>query len=700
MDDPDALAFDSSGNLYVANDDNSTVEKFAPGSTTSSATYSAGVSEPEALAFDASGNLYVANGGNNTVRSSRREHDGQRHLLRRCARSRCPGVRLQRQPVRRQWLYWSAVSKFAPGSTTASATYSAGVDQPEALAFDSSGNLYVANAENSTVEEFAPGSTTASATYSAGVSFPEALAFDSSGNLYVANEDNSTVEKFAPGSTPAAGGVVIQSSVESRPMLIGGTNNNPVAGINLTSAELAQIITTSTGTVTIGDSQQTGNITFSTATPATTAGAVVNVVQSTAGAGQIILDDGAGTATALNGNGGNISITAGTGGIAALAASNSTAEIATTGASVTLFTSGPIGTSTNRIQFADDSDTAQQVVSIGSTSIQPSSVYLDGLGSLTLGNILGGASNATIDVTARTNLTVSTGATINSGTSTLSLGADLTAAKTGDNGVGTLSINAGATVTSSDTASNAITLRGADVNIDTSSNPAVVGASRQLGTTPSATYSADVSDPTALAFDSSGNLYVANRGNGTVSKFAPGSTTASATYSAAGALAFDSSGNLYVANEGNNTVSSSRRGARRPAPSTPPVVLSHCPGSRLQRQPVRGQRGRWHWRLYGGGVRAGEHDGQRHLLRRCVRSLWPGIRLQRQPVRGQLGQLYGEEFAPGSTTASATYSAGVSSPYALAFDSSGNLYVANGGNSTVRSSRRGARRPAPPIPPA
>ncbi len=103
MDNPDALAFDSSGNLYVANVGNDTVEMFAPGSTTASATYSAGLDYPEALAFDSSGNLYVANYGNTTV------------------------------------------EMFAPGSTTASATYSAGLDYPDALAIDSSGNLYVAN---------------------------------------------------------------------------------------------------------------------------------------------------------------------------------------------------------------------------------------------------------------------------------------------------------------------------------------------------------------------------------------------------------------------------------------------------------------------------------------------------------------------------------------------------------------------------
>ena len=57
---PEALAFDTSGNLYVANYGNNTVSKFAPGSTTPTATLT-GLSGPDALAFDASGNLYVAN---------------------------------------------------------------------------------------------------------------------------------------------------------------------------------------------------------------------------------------------------------------------------------------------------------------------------------------------------------------------------------------------------------------------------------------------------------------------------------------------------------------------------------------------------------------------------------------------------------------------------------------------------------------
>lgn len=171
------------------------------------------------------------------------------------------------------------------------------------------------------------------------------------------------------------------------------------------------------------------------------------------------------------------------------------------------------------------------------------------------GNVLSNGGSITLQATGA--VAVGTGVTVNSGSGTLTLTADVTASGAGDDGVGTLSIDAGATVTSSNTSASAITLRGADVNIDTSSNPAVVGANRQLATSPSAS-ALGLAEPASLAFDSSGNLYVANTQNSTVTKFLAGSTVASATYSAGlkypHAVAIDTSGNLYVANYGNSTV--------------------------------------------------------------------------------------------------------------------------------------------------
>ena len=54
---PSGLAFDSAGNLYVANGEIHTVDKVTP--TGNVSTFASGFISP-ALAFDAAGNLYVA----------------------------------------------------------------------------------------------------------------------------------------------------------------------------------------------------------------------------------------------------------------------------------------------------------------------------------------------------------------------------------------------------------------------------------------------------------------------------------------------------------------------------------------------------------------------------------------------------------------------------------------------------------------
>ena len=137
--------------------------------------------------------------------------------------------------------------------------------------------------------------------------------------------------------------------------------------------------------------------------------------------------------------------------------------------------------------------------------------------------------NGPLDLKATGGLTVVNSAIIQTGTGTISLAADVNPDGTGDDGVGTLTIAAGATVTSSHAAADAITLRGADIDIDTSANPAVMGAQRQLSTTPSVTLTGlrdpialalDDSNNLSMAFDDNGNLYVVNLNGHSVSKFA------------------------------------------------------------------------------------------------------------------------------------------------------------------------------------
>jgi glucose/arabinose dehydrogenase len=63
--------------------------------------------------------------------------------------------------------------------------------------------------------------------------------------------------------------------------------------------------------------------------------------------------------------------------------------------------------------------------------------------------------------------------------------------------------------------------------------------------------------PAGVALDSSGNVYVAGQGDGTIKKITPAGviSTFASGLSGPGGIAFDSSGNLYVANNSSNIVS-------------------------------------------------------------------------------------------------------------------------------------------------
>ena len=136
--------------------------------------------------------------------------------------------------------------------------------------------------------------------------------------------------------------------------------------------------------------------------------------------------------------------------------------------------------------------------------------------------VSGNVSNANGPMTlqATGDVTVGSGVTISSGTAALSLAADVQADGSGDDGVGTLSVGAGAGLYGA-----SIALRGADIDIASTAN--VGNASSQSSQPPVSTFvptTAGLSLPYYMAFDASGNLYVANHGQNTISKVTPGGT--------------------------------------------------------------------------------------------------------------------------------------------------------------------------------
>jgi sugar lactone lactonase YvrE len=160
---PFGLAFDTHGTLWVGNASNNTVTAYVPGTNTPIAVDTlTGLNSPAAVAFDANGNLWLANGGNN------------------------------------------AILAFAPGTTTqiAADTITTGVSDPLGMAFDANRNLWVSNFNINTVTAYATGTTApiTANTISTGLNKPIGVAFDASGNLWVANNGNNTVTAYVPGT--------------------------------------------------------------------------------------------------------------------------------------------------------------------------------------------------------------------------------------------------------------------------------------------------------------------------------------------------------------------------------------------------------------------------------------------------------------------------------------------------------------------
>ena len=210
------------GNLYVADINNNRVLRFLspfanltriepdavygqPNFTTrtASAASSTSLNQPRAVAFDSSGNLWVADSGNHRV-----------------LRFSAAVLNSQTQPAADTVI--GQKDFFGSSANAGGQVSGAGFDTPNALAFDAQGNLYVSDGRNARVLRFsAPlgpsaGNPTASAVWgqsnfatrvtpqqasSSTITVPAGLAIDGSGNLYVAAPSDNRVLVFSTATT-------------------------------------------------------------------------------------------------------------------------------------------------------------------------------------------------------------------------------------------------------------------------------------------------------------------------------------------------------------------------------------------------------------------------------------------------------------------------------------------------------------------
>ena len=171
------FALDAADNVYIATRKTNVIDVYASGSLSPTRTISDGVDLASSLAFDGSGNLYVANASGGGLC----EIEGK--------------------------AYAGSITIYAPGATSPfqTITGSDGLCYPARLAFSHAGNLYVSNETNNSTEgsvlEYAPASNALLLTIVQGVNSPIALAFDSADNLYVSNDYLGDVTEYAPNGT-------------------------------------------------------------------------------------------------------------------------------------------------------------------------------------------------------------------------------------------------------------------------------------------------------------------------------------------------------------------------------------------------------------------------------------------------------------------------------------------------------------------
>ncbi len=213
---PEDVAIDSSGNLYIADTLNSCIRKVTVTATPASITTIAGkcgistfdndlqagdngpatsatLWYPSGVALDSAGNLYIADSDNAVVRKVSNATGTPGNI------TRFAGT----------YNYSGSCSFGGDGSAATSAS----LCSPYGVAFDSAGNLYISDSENSDIREVLASngniqsvagtaqtvgfSGDGGPATSAVLNIPEGIALDKTGNLYISDNGNNNVRKVS-----------------------------------------------------------------------------------------------------------------------------------------------------------------------------------------------------------------------------------------------------------------------------------------------------------------------------------------------------------------------------------------------------------------------------------------------------------------------------------------------------------------------
>ena len=189
---PQGVAVDAAGNLYIADTSNARIRKVANSliatvvgtgvagfSGDNGPATGAQLNQPQSVAVDASGNVYVADTGNNRIR----EISGGTIVT----------------------VAGNGTAGFSGDNGRAT---NAQLNQPKGVAVDAAGNLYIADTGNNRIREVVNGviatiagggsaNTNSGAATSIQLNLPQGVFVDSSGNVYIADTGNNRIREVS-----------------------------------------------------------------------------------------------------------------------------------------------------------------------------------------------------------------------------------------------------------------------------------------------------------------------------------------------------------------------------------------------------------------------------------------------------------------------------------------------------------------------
>jgi sugar lactone lactonase YvrE len=139
----------SAQNVFVSNYSNGNIYKITPSGVQS--VFASGMDFPDGLAFNSAGDMFVANTANNSG----------------------PGY----------------ITEITPGGTQS--TFASGID-PHGLAFNSSGDLFQVDYDSGNIYEYTPNGV--QSTFASGFDLPLSVAINSAGDLFVSDSGGSITE--------------------------------------------------------------------------------------------------------------------------------------------------------------------------------------------------------------------------------------------------------------------------------------------------------------------------------------------------------------------------------------------------------------------------------------------------------------------------------------------------------------------------